>query len=518
MGSKLSFLVELLDRFSDPGLKIERQLAAVKTELKGLDLAARQTKLEKVTDPLKRQKLELQIQRDKLNAARDALGKHGRAAAEAAGKTDGFRGKLRDLAIIGDVVGRGISFATSKAVDFGRRVGEAIKFRQGNVLALETMFKAPGEASAVFEKLLALEGKLGRPAGEVVKMGVALAELKVPKEDLAGIVTVLEDLRAATNSTAKMEQVFGVLQGLLSKPIIHGNFVEGLAGSGIELDTVYTKIAKLAGLASKGDLSKLFEGQGGALDSKLGVVAVLQAIVDKVGDIGSKSAQSASTLEGQVNKLETRFLQMWNVVAKSEGFKTFSRAFDNVLAVLDPNGKRGRKTKAALSRSPTRSARSSQSLRRRGRAAEDRRVLQGDHEGAKSTLGILGKSAGFIDKIRQGHCQGGHDLGAARQRAQRGRRRPFEKLEAVHRSAVAPDFARPRGSSTNGVRDQPTRNGSRPLVATPLRFEVNVDARGATKDDAEVIGRKVGEAVKAQLPGALNTLLEQHATELGETP
>jgi hypothetical protein len=511
MASKLSFLVELLDRFSDPGLKIERQLAAVKTELKGLELAARQTKLEKVTDPLKRQKLELQIQRDKLNAARDALGKHGRAAAEAAGKTDGFRVKLRDLAIIGDVVARGISFATSKAVDFGRRVGEAIKFRQGNVLALETMFKAPGEASAVFEKLLALEGKLGRPAGEVVKMGVALAELKVPKEDLAGIVTILEDLRAATNSTAKMEQVFGVLQGLLSKPIIHGNFVEGLAGSGIELDAVYTRLAKLAGLKSKGDLSKLFEGQGGALDSKLGVVAVLQAIVDKVGDIGSKSAQSASTLEGQVNKLETRFLQMWNVVAKSEGFKTFSRAFENVLAVLDPDGKRGRKTRASIIAMADKFGEIFQSLT----GPEGRERMEQFFERmtilAEKTAGAIGKLGKAVDYVSERFLPTDKDLAREQKMAE------DAGLSMTMGGYIVPpqDYATASRDPFGYLRGR--RAASNPLVATPLRFEVNVDARGATRDDAEVIGRKVGEAVKAQLPGALNTLLEQHATELGET-
>jgi hypothetical protein len=130
---------------------------------------------------------------------------------------------------------------------------------------------------------------------------------------------------------------------------------------------------------------------------------------------------------------------------------------------------------------------------------------------AEKTAGAIGKLGKAVDYVSERFLPTDKDLAREQKMAE------DAGLSMTMGGYIVPpqDYATASRDPFGYLRGR--RAASNPLVATPLRFEVNVDARGATRDDAEVIGRKVGEAVKAQLPGALNTLLEQHATELGET-
>src|SRR6266850_6689248 len=97
MADRLQWMLELDDRLSGPAARIERQLGRVRAELKAMDIAARTNALDKITDPLKRQRAELQLQRDRLLQSKSALDK----TSESSGN---FIGRLHAMVHIAQIV------------------------------------------------------------------------------------------------------------------------------------------------------------------------------------------------------------------------------------------------------------------------------------------------------------------------------------------------------------------------------------------------------------------------------
>jgi hypothetical protein len=350
VADRVQWILDLQDRLSGPAARIERQLGSVKSQLRALDVQAKQSKLASLTDPLKKQRLELQIQRDKLLESSVAMKKQGASASWLSDKMKGAREATRDWFIILHLLNGGLSALAGKALAAGRAVAQAVSFKQTEMIGLKAFLGK--DAGAVFEQLSGLAGKIGKTPESVVALGKSLAMVGMQAKHIAPVVQLLEDADAANPGAG--EKIAGVLRNIYSNKKVTAGDIESLRGT-LNVDKMYEDFGqKIGGKRNRIVGKQLLEhlSEIGAVGPHLGASTILNRVLQDVdgGVAGRASSEHGKTLEGRIQNVLTAFERMSTRLADSPGFKAIGKVLDNIADVFNPGSKTGQKMLARLER------------------------------------------------------------------------------------------------------------------------------------------------------------------------
>ena len=189
MSEPLSFIFELVDRMSGPSRAITKQLKEVDAALHATDQAMQKAALSTMTDPLKRQRAELGLQRDALAFSKRGMDDY---AEKMAGVHD-IIGKVAMGAVVlgGALIASKIAFAKSAI--------EVASFAESNKVALKVMTGSQSEANGILKDMIGLAAKL--PITDQLAMGAATRFM------LAGFKRELGSTKTTEVSGARLEEL-----------------------------------------------------------------------------------------------------------------------------------------------------------------------------------------------------------------------------------------------------------------------------------------------------------------------
>jgi len=341
MSSRLEWVLSLQDKLSGPGARIERQLSSVRASLKTLDIEARQNKLASLTDPLKRQRLELQLQRDKLLLSKSALDKAGGASRKAGSDTGFFVRQLHDVLHIAQIVGGALERMGGIAVNVGRGISQAVSFKQSNMVGLKTFLGAG--SGGVFEKMTAFAGRIGVAPEGLVETAKSLAMSGFPGANIERTVKRIADMNAIHAGSG--DRVTGALANVFSSGIATGGDIEGLRGSGLNVERMFEDLSeRLTGKRNRFVGKKLADANPQGF-GKFNFAQILQGEIDRLNgnDPGSKALAAAQNPEAKTNNIFTQLKRMAGHLDKSSGLKALNGVLDNLTDLFNPSTTSGHK-------------------------------------------------------------------------------------------------------------------------------------------------------------------------------
>lgn len=520
------WVFRLRDQMSGPAGSIESQLRRVSTALKQLDMAAKQSQIARTLDPLRRQRLELQLQRDKLVLSKRALDDHTRSSKEAAKAwRDSPLLKWAGSLYILDTISRAFRAVGRAAFGMGEQIKDAVERRQGNLFGLKAMMGA-GAGSSLFGQLSRQAQLYGRP--DTVDVGASLADLGAPAGLVGAMVAARSDVLARTNNRV---DIADQMRDLLRHPVGSVGQLEGLSSAlGGDPNRLRSVLARRLTQSSgqrvgRGDVDTILgTNKVPAAMMQESVLEALQGMGN--GPLGALAMNKASqTLEGATGRVQAAWNRLLGSLSESRGIKTLQDVLQNLAATLGS---------AAVRKSLTDLANTLGDALKPLTGAEGRKRMEDFFTSLakqiQETLPYLktlveqlgtmfggvagvGKWYANIFKLMSSSTPANERLKAAD--AILSPLTPSDDVlqqivqDAERRGQPSPLVASPLVFSRS--------QSPRPLVARPLVFHgplAHVDARGATAEDA---GR-IGEAVETAVQKGVNTLLERLATEQGSSP
>ena len=361
MSEKLNWLFQLDDALSGTSKKMEAALAGVEREidkvdkaLKDLEREQRKKALEKATDPVKRQRLELQLQRDKLLLSRDATRD---AASETKKLSDvmglsAFKGTIWgavitkgiDLAIgLATGIARAVMGLGELAAGFGRAGLEAASFRRQMRLGFE--ISTGSKKSAAFEMMDAriLSEGLSASGDETQKRYLSLLQGGFSGKETHVLLQAVEDM-AAGGQGDKADNIVLAIKQIRAKGRLQAEeLVSQLADAGLNIGTVYEKIGKLMKTDAKSAMKAISQGK---VSSELGIYAIVDTIREtfsKDGIIGQTAKDMADDSVKLLGMLEDRPRTLMEGLEGNKGIQAFSGFLQNLLKATDPDGPTGKR-------------------------------------------------------------------------------------------------------------------------------------------------------------------------------
>jgi hypothetical protein len=504
MADRLQWMLELQDRLSGPAARMDRELGRVRSSLKALDIEARQNKLDKITDPLKRQRAELQLQRDKLMLSKAALDKAGGASRKAASDTGYFTRQLHDVLHIAQIVGGALERMGRVAAGVGRQISKAVSFREGSLIGLETMFGSGG--AGVFDRLAAMAGKIGKPIEQLVGLGRSLANVGVRESDIEPMVRLIEDLDAMDPGAG--DKLAGVIKGIFGTGKMGAGDIEALRGTILKPEKLYEDIAQRMGAGRNRLAGKAILETEIGVGKNIGVQTLLQSVLDlEGGRAGAKSTKGGQTLESRISRVGIQIERMFSKLAGSKGVKAFEKVLDNLVDIFNPDSASGKHTLAALQHLSDVFAKFLEPLTGPDGKKRMEEFFDSLADKAEGVIGILGKLASLTDFLTFGKKTSAHageiSDALADRMAQAQAEQAVEERRAAHVRMI---------QSLPGSR--PMDSFNRGLAGAEVNVMVQVDARGASKDDAEHIAQKSKQAAI----DAVTEALDKAATQKGAQP
>jgi hypothetical protein len=506
VSDRLQWVLSLGDRMSDPASKIDKQLGQVRAQLKKLDIAAKENALGKITDPLKKQRAELQLHRDKLMLSKSAMEKHGGAAKFLSERMKAGRESIRDWLLILDPLARGLHFVADRAMEMGKRVVAAVSFKQGSMIGLEAMFGGKG-GNDVFERMARMAGQIGKPIEQVVGLARSLAAVGFKQQDLEPMVRLIEDLDALDPGAG--DKLATVLRGVKSTGFAGVGDFESLRGTMLSPDKLYEQYSRMSGgpgnrIAGKALVEQL-NSAGTGIPPNIFSSMLLGGVLDlEGGKAGSASGRGGQKTQSLIDRVGIQIERMFGRLAGSKGVKAFGGVLENVIKLFNPDSKSGAKTQSALEKL-------SDAL---GKVLEP---LTGP-AGLKRMEDFFDSMAKKTEEVLPGLKNIALLLGFF---AGKG-------LDVVRGAGYLKDFGKDivgmvTGDLSKGQESEATRRflggafGSPPAArraARDVNVTVHVDARGASKDDADHIAEKM----KGAAIDAVSDALDQAATQQGAQP
>jgi hypothetical protein len=341
VSDRLQWVLDLQDRVSGPGARIERQLGRVRASLRVLDIEARQNKLSAITDPLKRQRAELQLQRDKLMLSKAALDKAGGASRKAGSDTGFFVRQLHDVLHIAQIVGGALERMGSVALGVGKQIAKAVSFKESSLIGLETVFGAGG--NGVFERLASMAGKIGKPIEQLVNLGRTLGNVGVNASDIEPMVRLIEDLDAMDPGAG--DKLAGVIKGIFATGKMGSGDVEALRGTILRPEKIYEDIAARMGAGRNRLAGKAILETEIGVGKNIGVQTLLDQVLGlEGGQAGAKSGKAGLTLQARLDRVGTQIERMFSRLSNSKGVKAFEKVLDNLIDIFNPDSKSGKAT------------------------------------------------------------------------------------------------------------------------------------------------------------------------------
>lgn len=496
MSEKLEWLLDLQDRVSGPGARIERQLRQVRGELKSLNIEAQQNKLAKITDPLRKQRAELTLQRDKLLMARDAMKKHSEGHSMLTRAVTSSRAAIRDWLVIGDVLGRSFGFIGNKALEMGGAIRKAISFREGQMIGMGAAFG--GSGGGVLGRMLGIAGATGTHGEQTAEWGKALGLAGVKQQHVDAMVR-----RAAGLENIKMGAggaFVGAIANVFSRGRAGAGDVDALAGAGLRPEAMYEAISERFSGVKNRIAGQMIAGQETGIGKNLFTRMAL-GLADERGAL-TAARQGGQTTEGLVNRIETNLDAMFGKLAKSSGVVAFRNVLRNLGDIFNPKSEAGQRMMGVLDHFSAIMAKALEPLT----GPEGKRNMEAfftslaaQVEKAIPGLLTLVKSAAFLGKwglLKPAEGYGYASDGAALSGM------TMDQLVAGNLNAVNDN---PWAALTAEAKDR-VRRGGRTLGpytgGTPYQqfsapvVNITVHAPGATKDDAKTIADKVGDVFR----------------------
>src|SRR5216684_4437392 len=334
------WVFKLRDQISGPAQDIQQQLTRVTAALRQLDIQTKQARLEKTLDPLKKQRLELQLQRDKLLQSKRAVDEHARATTSASRSWMDSLLKWAGSLYILDTVRRAFSAVGRAALEMGSQVKDAIETRQRGLFGLRaTMGNAAG--GNFFGQLERQAQAYGRPPGEIVGMGASFAELGASPNIARALVAAVSDVRARTGGRVNIAEQ---IRSILTSPVLGVGNVEAFAGA-FPLKNLWASIGQWMKMRP-GDAEQMFrlnQVRGGAgsplIASLLDTVADLPGQGGRIGTMAQKFG--GTTLEGSIGRVQTAWESFLASIENSRGIRTLQQVLQNLATTLGGGDMRG---------------------------------------------------------------------------------------------------------------------------------------------------------------------------------
>lgn len=525
MSDRLQWLLELQDRLSGPAEKIEKQLGRVRAQLKKLDIDAKTNALDKITDPLKKQRAELQLHRDKLLLSKGAMEKHGNASKWLGERLKAGREALRDWLLILDPVARGLHFVAERAAEMGKRIIAAVSFKQRSMIGLEAMFGGKG-GDDVFERMERMAGQIGKPIEQVVGLARSLAAVGFKQADLEPMVRLIEDLDALDPGAG--DKLASVLRGVKSTGFAGVGDVEALRGTMLSPDKFYEKYSRSMGgpgnrIAGKAALEQL-GSVGSGIPPNLFTSMLLGGVLDLEGGKAG-SASGRDTTQSLIDRVGIQIERMFGRLSKSGGVKAFSSVMLNLVKVFDPDSASGQRIFARLQDLSAVIGKTLEPLTGRDglkRMEDFFTRLVALTKGAMPAVMQLGRGIEYLMK-RFAPLDADKKADMAASLVDHPGLVPFESSRGVISREEM--FGLPGGEALTAAMRQreeisrevfardasPMSRANWGLRGAEVNVTVQVDARGASKDDAEHIAEKV----KGSAIDAVTEALDRAATQQG---
>jgi hypothetical protein len=468
--------------------------------LRSLNIEAKQNALDRIVDPLRRQRAELSLQRDKLIMSRDAVKKASESHGRFTQIIDSNRAALRDWLLIIDPLARGFHFLASKAMEMGSAIRKAVGFREQEMIGLET-FLGSG-AGGLLDKMESLAAKTGRSTEELTGWAKSLAQAGMAAKDIG---PVMDRLAGMENITAGAGGTIGrVIANIFSAGKGGAGDVEALRGTGIRVEKLYEDISeRFTGIRNRIAGKMIAENELGLGKNLLTSMILREADLLNATEAGKAGGR---TLEGRIKAFGTNVDAMFASLAKSSGIAAFKGVLSNLADMFDPGSKSGKSMMGRLTSLSDTLSRALEPLTgTEGKArmeaffASLTRVLEG-------IVPLLEKAARYTE-ILVHYAAGGHAPGA-----------PASMGEEVSQlwdwmAGVGKEAGMALFGSTNAQYPAPFKQFGQPVYGGPISVSVQVDARGSSEKDAERIGDKTANKVREVLQDELHRMAVQAGAE-----
>lgn len=349
------WLVKLNDAFTDPATRVQksirnvtaslRELQAVQKEGRALDAYVRSNNpgLRTSVRDAARVKGDLLMGQAELLQLRNkkaALDNTGSAWSSFTNRMKENRQAIRDWLIIAQPITQVLGFLagfTMKAANLifpVEKIGDAIKTRQDARIGFENAFGSKSEQMLQMTQDVAT--RTGQPVGELFGQANRYGNIGAKAEEIRPMLLAIGDAKVMNLEVGKLERVF---EATFSKPV--GTIREIFEGlKGVLNETVLWKhLTEDIGITlgrkiEPGEAERMYREHriGGSFIRN----AVEETIQDREGGkLGSTAFRRAdTTLGGSLDTFEQRMINIYANVEKSQGFKTFKSAFDNILTSL----------------------------------------------------------------------------------------------------------------------------------------------------------------------------------------
>lgn len=330
------WVFKLRDQVSGPAQDIQGELKRVVASLKQLDTQAKQNQLAKAVDPLKKQRLELQLQRDKLLQSKRAMDEHGRAT----DKTTESHKNLRESIVrwaaslyILDTARRAFAAVGRAASDMAGDIREAVETQQRGLFGLRAQLGG-GAGSAFFGGLERQAQVFGRPPGEIVGMGQGFLQAGATTQNAGAFVAAVQDIRARSGAAAA-QQFQGAVQSMITSPNFTFGSLQSFAGV-FPMQKLLDHFSREMGVNRRDvepvlNLNQMRSGQAQGIMQRF--VAGLPGQNNQLGTLGAQFA--GSTLEGSFGRVSTAWERLLASLASSRGVQTLQNVLQNLAGALE---------------------------------------------------------------------------------------------------------------------------------------------------------------------------------------
>jgi tape measure domain-containing protein len=349
---KLEYFFRLVNQMSGPAKamksdveKLNDAIEDAGKALKDLDVQAKKTKLEKTVDPLKRQKLQLELNKHALHEQAQAL----KTAEKAAG------GYTLGTDIMSGVIQRAIGGVTAfaaKTVELGvagaKFATDAIAFKEQTLTALRVMTGTEVSAQRIFGQALEFAKKTPFDTRDVLGGFTQLLGAGFKESEVSTVFAAIGDAAAASGFDQqvidRMVTAFAQIRAkgrLMGGEMLQVN--EALGKAGVGTMAIYDQIGKRMG-KTRAEVIKLQEA--GGVDADSAIFGIIKALEQKSGGaVGNLMAEQSKTLKGLMSTLASApgdfFMSM--DLTNLPGFESVKGFVSNLVNLFDTGSKSGQR-------------------------------------------------------------------------------------------------------------------------------------------------------------------------------
>ncbi len=258
---------------------------------------------------------------------------HGQATSKAAGATTGWLNKLHDSLHIFDILARGFRVVGAEAVEMARKIQQAVSFKEGALLGLQTSLGAKG-GSKMFDDVMGMAVRFGGSPQAMVGQAQDFARFKAPPQMALLLTKAMLDVKAlgGVHGQRDADEVTSAVMDALSEGKITERTMRRFKGI-LPLQPMLKSIMTAQGLRSPAEAHRQLQEGVVPGDRVMGMVLEGTQALQK-GPIGTSALKAAGNLEGLIERLQARTLKLFSGIADTPGFKKMEGAFGNLVKVL----------------------------------------------------------------------------------------------------------------------------------------------------------------------------------------